>query len=100
MTDPSDKPNVVALPPLIYLAALVGTFVMNALLPLRLPVGTLVGWAGGGLMVAAVGLAITARRAFARAGTNVNPMQPATGLSRIAAYQGKRCLGLNDAPQR
>ena len=43
MTDPSDKPNVVALPPLIYLAALVGTFVMNALLPLRLPVGTLVG---------------------------------------------------------
>ena len=90
MTDPSDKPNVVALPPRIYLAALVGTFVMNALLPLRLPVGTLVGWAGGGLMVAAVGLAITARRAFARAGTNVNPMQPATAIVASGPYRWTR----------
>ena len=90
MTDPSDKPNVVALPPLIYLAALVGAFVMNALLPLRLPVGTLVRWAGVGLMVAAVGLAISARRAFTRAGTNVNPMQPATAIVASGPYRWTR----------
>jgi len=76
-TDPADRPGVIGLPPLIYLVALVVALVVNAIVPLRLSVPTVLRWLGGVLMVGAIALAMVARTTFTRAGTNVNPAEPA-----------------------
>jgi protein-S-isoprenylcysteine O-methyltransferase Ste14 len=88
--DPNDRPNVVALPPLIYLVGLIAAFVLNAIFPLTLTLPPTVRWAGVGLMVAAIALAVAARRAFVRAGTNVNPMQPSTALVASGPFRWSR----------
>ena len=88
--DPTDRPNVVALPPLIYLAGLIAAIVLNALVPMRLPLTPPVRWAGAGLAIAAFVVAGIARRAFARAGTNVNPMAPATALVTSGPFRWSR----------
>jgi protein-S-isoprenylcysteine O-methyltransferase Ste14 len=86
----ADRPGVIALPPLIYLAALIAGVLLQRVLPLTLPVPTAARWAGGALIAAGVALGIAGRAAFARAGTNANPMEPATALVTSGLYQRTR----------
>ena len=88
--DSGDRPGVVALPPLIYLAGLVAAFVLNAFVPWRLAVPLPARWAGATLMLGAVALAVIARTSFERAHTNVNPMEPATTLVTSGVFRWSR----------
>lgn len=85
-----DRPNVVALPPLIYLGFLVlgilADFVWPtsiASLPVRLVVGGL-------LFAVGLVLAASAVRRFARAGTAVEVYRPATALVSEGPYRFSR----------
>jgi protein-S-isoprenylcysteine O-methyltransferase Ste14 len=88
-----DSPNVVAPPPLIYLAGLALGFGLDAVLPsASLP--DWVAWPLGGLMILAGGfLAASFVGAFRRAGTAVNPAQPATALVTSGPYRLSRNPG-------
>lgn len=90
MTELPDRPGVVALPPLIYLAALVAALLTHWALPLALPLPAFVRWAGGLLALSAIALAFRARAEFTRAGTNPNPMLPATALVRSGPFRFTR----------
>ena len=88
--DPNDRPGVVALPPLIYLAALILAFALDFVFPLRPSLPPVVRGVGVGLMVVAVALGGLARAQFVRARTNVNPMQAATSLVTRGAFRWSR----------
>ena len=90
MADTSDRPGVFAPPPLIYLVALVMGIVAQMLQPWILPVPMVVRWLGGALAIAAVALGVTARATFVRAGTHVNPYQPATCLVTHGPFRFSR----------
>lgn len=85
-----DRPGVIALPPLIYLAAIVLAFVLALLVPLPLAVPVVVRWVAGVIVLAGIGLAMLGRVTFERAGTNVNPMEPATKLVLTGPYRVTR----------
>jgi protein-S-isoprenylcysteine O-methyltransferase Ste14 len=87
MTEVPDRPGVIAVPPLIYLVAVVVAIVLEWLVPLTLPVATAVRWLGGAVILASFGFGIWAPRAFRRAGTNVNPMEPSTALVTSGVFQ-------------
>jgi protein-S-isoprenylcysteine O-methyltransferase Ste14 len=80
MSAPADRPGVVVLPPLLYFGALLFGAALELLRPLDLPVPAAVRWVAAFVGLAALVLAVRARATFQRAGTNVNPMQPATAL--------------------
>jgi len=90
MTDPSDRPGVLVLPPLLYLGVLVAGFTLNALLPVTLPVPAAVRWAGGGLIIAGIVFGGAARAAFAKARTHANPMRPATAIVSSGVFRLSR----------
>lgn len=90
MTEPADRPGVVALPPLIYLAAMVAGLLLHLLLPLSMPIPPAVRGTGAGLLFMGLVFAGIARAGFSRAGTNVNPHQPATALVTTGAYRFSR----------
>ena len=97
MDEAADRPGVIAPPPLIYLAALVVGMVAQMLQPLILPVPPVARWLGGALALAAVAVGVTARNAFASAGTSVNPYQPATSLVTAGPFRFSRnpiCVGM------
>jgi protein-S-isoprenylcysteine O-methyltransferase Ste14 len=80
MTYTHDTPGVIAPPPLITLAAVLIGFTLDWLLPAYV-LSVLLSFTtrvaiGVPLVVAGFALAIVARNAFVRAGTNVNPYQP------------------------
>jgi len=89
-SDPADRPGVIAPPPLIYLAATGVGIALHLVMPLALPEPGMVRWLGLVLMLAGVVLAGAGRRAFTRAGTNVNPMQPATAVVASGPYRFTR----------
>jgi protein-S-isoprenylcysteine O-methyltransferase Ste14 len=86
MTDRADRPDVIAPPPLIYLAALIGGIALHWLIPLALPIPVAARWAGAALLVSGFALGATGRREFAKAGTHVNPMKPTTVLVRSRPF--------------
>ena len=90
MADTDDRPGVFAPPPLIYLVALVTGLVAQMIQPWILPVPLVIRWLGGVLALAAIAIGITARGAFARAGTSVNPFQPATCLVTQGPFRFSR----------
>jgi protein-S-isoprenylcysteine O-methyltransferase Ste14 len=91
MADPgNDAPGVIALPPLIFLVAIVVGSVNHLIWPLPIPVSVLWRWVAGALIVACVVLASQARRTFTRAGTNVNPMLPSTALVEAGPFRFTR----------
>ena len=90
MAEAPDRPGVVALPPLIYLVELIVAIAADRLFPVTLAVPVTVRWLGGALIVAGVVFGGSARTAFSRAGTNVNPMQPATKLVTSGAFRFSR----------
>ncbi len=81
--DLPDNPGVIAPPPLIYAVPLIIGLILHALFPLRL-VRSLPRMAravlGGSLIGFALTTATLAFRTMRRAGTNVDPSQPATIL--------------------
>ena len=89
----SDAPDIVALPPLIWLAALLLAGLLEWLLPLGLlpPPLSLAASAPGTLMLAAgIGIAVAGAMAFRRAGTNIHPRHPALVLVEKGPYRFTR----------
>jgi len=86
----ADRPSVIVLPPLLYLAALLAGVVLQWLVPLTLPLPSVARWAGLLLALLGIGFAVVARREFERAGTNVNPTQPATMIVSSGPFRFTR----------
>ena len=84
MDEARDDPGVIAPPPLIALAALVLGLALDWFLPSFILQGIFGFWtrliAGACLMATGAALAFVAIRSFSRAGTNVEPWQPALTL--------------------
>ena len=78
------------MPPLIFLVALLVAFGLNWLIPITLPIRTPFRWAAGVIGLEAVAFMLWGRGAFTRAGTNVNPMQPALKLVTAGPYRFSR----------
>jgi protein-S-isoprenylcysteine O-methyltransferase Ste14 len=77
---PSDVPNVLILPPLLYGLALAVGFLVQWLAPRPIVSSSAGYWIGGLLLASGVFLAIWGSRVMERAGTNVNPTLPSTAL--------------------
>jgi protein-S-isoprenylcysteine O-methyltransferase Ste14 len=80
----------VALPPLIYLFALLLSSALHLFAPLVLPLPAAVRVIAGVMGLASVLVMGKARRAFVRAGTNVNPMKPALSLVEAGPFRLSR----------
>ena len=89
-TPDHDSPGVIALPPLIYAAAIAMGALLHWIWPLPLRVSAAVRWIAGAVILACIAFAIVARRTFAKAGTNVNPMQPAIVLVEAGPFRYTR----------
>lgn len=90
-TSKSDKPNVIAFPPLIWLigaiiSALIHFFVLRV--PIMNYRASLV--CGIVLIILAPTLALSALMTFKKAGTNVNPSEPALTIVRGGPYRFTR----------
>src|SRR5437867_3201912 len=90
MTDPADRANVLALPPLVYVAALIAGYALQALFPLTMSLPLLVRWAGAGIILVSLAFGVVGRAAFARAGTEANPMRPSTALVTSGSFRFSR----------
>src|SRR6266566_631731 len=87
---PSDHPNVLVLPPVIYGVGLAAGFLLQWVAPrATLSSGTRY-WAGGVLLTLGVCLAVWGRRVMERAGTNVNPTLPTTALVATGPFRLSR----------
>ena len=75
-----DNPGVVAPPPLIYIAAIVGGALLERVWRARLPTGGVGSVVGLLLLVAAVLLASAALREFKRAQTSPKPYEPTSAI--------------------
>ena len=85
-TVPSDRPGVVAPPPLVFLAFFGAGALLEWLWPTpALPSPAAYGGAALGLGIT-VALVLAARRRFREAGTNVEPTRPATALVTEGIY--------------
>jgi len=85
-----DHPGVIALPPLIYLAAIIVGALLHWFRPLPIAVPALWRWVAAAVIVACVAYATWARVTFTRAGTNVNPTQPALVLVEAGPFRSSR----------
>jgi protein-S-isoprenylcysteine O-methyltransferase Ste14 len=91
MADPNrDSPGVIALPPLIFLVAIVVGTLIHFSWPFLIPVPVIWRWVAGAVIVACVVLATWARTTFTRAGTNVNPHLPSTALVEAGPFRFTR----------
>lgn len=86
----TDRPGVIALPPLIYLVAVVVSLILHLLVPLALPLPGAARWIGAGVFLIGIAVMSAGRMQFIRAGTNVNPMQPATLIVSSGIYRFTR----------
>ena len=88
-----DAPQIVALPPLIWLGALLVAVLLEWLLPLGLlppPLAPQAAIPGALLLAAGIGIAAAGAAAFRRAGTNVHPGHPALALVETGPYRFTR----------
>jgi protein-S-isoprenylcysteine O-methyltransferase Ste14 len=87
-----DVPGVIALPPLIFLGFLAASAVLEAIVPLPVPVTHSLARYVAGAILAAGGFVIIAigTRLFAAAGTNVPPTLPTTALVVDGIYRRTR----------
>ena len=85
-----DSPDVIAFPPLLYAA----TLVLGVLLDFLRPIHPFPTWParvlGALVLVASMALAIAGRRAMSRAGTNIDPRQPAVVLVTTGPFRFSR----------
>jgi protein-S-isoprenylcysteine O-methyltransferase Ste14 len=94
--NPAQKPeaaNVVAPPPLIYVAGLAVGFILEALLP-SASIPAVVSWgAGGALVVAGIVLARSFFQALGRADTTISPYSASSALVTTGPYAISRNPG-------
>jgi protein-S-isoprenylcysteine O-methyltransferase Ste14 len=90
MTSTTDKPGVIAPPPLLFAGAIaIGLALHYWVIPIGFGLGAGVRYGVGGVLIAAaLGMGLGAIRLFGKAGTHVEPWKPATALvtSGIYAY--------------
>ena len=86
----ADRPGVIVVPPLLYLAALVLGMLMNWAFPWPLPGGIVVRLIGVVVVALGIWVAWVARGEFDRAGTNVNPIHPATTIVTSGPFRWSR----------
>jgi protein-S-isoprenylcysteine O-methyltransferase Ste14 len=85
-----DHPDVIALPPLIFVGCAVAGAIAHFIFPVRViryPVSLLIGVA---LAVLSMSVAMWARRVMRAAGTNVRPDRPALTVVRSGPYRFTR----------
>jgi protein-S-isoprenylcysteine O-methyltransferase Ste14 len=87
---PSDVPNVLVLPPLLYGVALAAGFLLQWIAPRPILSSNAGYWLGGVLLASGLFLAILGRRVMERAGTNVNPTLPSTALVATGPFRFSR----------
>lgn len=88
-----DAPDIVALPPLIWLGALLLAVLLEVVLTPGLfppPFDPVASGAGALLLAAGAGTAVAGAVAFRRAGTNVHPRHPALVLVETGPYRFTR----------
>lgn len=89
-TDITDHPDVIALPPLIFLGCAVAGGVLQFIFPFRVMNYSVSLSLGVVLAVVAASLAIWAVRVMTAAGTNVRPDRPTLTIVRSGPYQFTR----------
>ena len=82
----ADRPNVIALPPVIFLGCAVVSWLLHLALPLRLMSYTVSLPLGGALALVSFILTGWAWRAMREAGTNVRPDRPTLAIVRSGPY--------------
>ena len=90
--DRADTPQVIALPPLIFLGALALAALLEAALPISLPPlssGVAYGL-GAVLILCGLALLLLGARRFTAAGTNIPPTLPTTALVVTGPYRWSR----------
>ena len=90
MSATADRPGVLVLPPIVYFGSLVLGTVLEFVRPMDLPVPVAVRWVAALVAVAGFVLGLRARGAFERAGTKVDPRQPATTLVASGPFRFSR----------
>jgi protein-S-isoprenylcysteine O-methyltransferase Ste14 len=89
----SDVPDVIVFPPLILLAVLLAALLLQWLVPLGLlqlvPFAARIGFAIP-LLACGMALSVAAIRTFARLGTAVRPLEPATALATTGPFAWTR----------
>ncbi len=89
-TDSADHPEVIALPPLIFLGCAVVSGLLQFIFPIRVMRYSLSLSLGIVLAVVSASLAIWAERVMNAAGTNVRPDRPALTIVRSGPYRFTR----------
>jgi hypothetical protein len=77
----ADNPGVAVLPPVLYGGALVAVLALHWFWPMPIFGHAVAHWSGLAFIVFAVAIAIWGRRTMHAAGTNVNPLRPATAVT-------------------
>jgi len=90
VTRETDNPGVIALPPLIFLVAILVGALIHWIRPLPIPVATPWRWVAGAVIAACVAFAVWARTTFTRAGTNVNPNLPSLVIVESGPFRFTR----------
>ncbi|MFT3782252.1 MAG: isoprenylcysteine carboxylmethyltransferase family protein [Nibricoccus sp.] len=85
-----DRPNIIALPPLIFLACLGVGAALHLATPFRLTGAWLLRSAGGVMMLAAGIIASVAARVMRKAGTHIRPDKPTTVIVASGPYRFTR----------
>ena len=90
MATSTDKPGVVAPPPLLYGGAFVLVLVFRWFWPMPIFGHAVSLWPGLALLVLGVGIAAWGRRTMQAAGTNVNPALPTTAIVASGPFRFSR----------
>ncbi|CAH2599731.1 Isoprenylcysteine carboxylmethyltransferase family protein [Rhodovastum atsumiense] len=90
MSSRADTAGVIAPPPLIMAAALLGGWLLGLVLPVPSLPRPLAGWIGSGAILLAFALAGAAVLTMRRAGTHVDPYHPSTALVRSGPFAVSR----------
>jgi protein-S-isoprenylcysteine O-methyltransferase Ste14 len=90
MTDPADKPGVIAPPPVLYLSALAAAFVLRWFWPLPFWGREAALWAGIALVSLAVLIIVWGLRTMVLAGTNVDPRRSTTTIVASGPFRFSR----------
>lgn len=87
----TDSPGVIILPPVLYGVAVLLALLLNWVWPLNILPNTATAiWSGVPLLLLSGALALWGKRSMKQAGTNINPLQPATSLVITGPFRFSR----------
>jgi protein-S-isoprenylcysteine O-methyltransferase Ste14 len=90
MSEAPDHPGVIALPPVMYGVAFAIVLVLRWLWPLPIAATAAPFWSGIAVLTLGGALALWGQHVMRRAGTNVNPREPATALVTSGPFRRSR----------